>query len=320
MKNDQYFPLEVNMVNDDRVAKVIEKYGIAGYGTYVALLIELRKHNRYKCEKVSLQMLSRLFQIDGEMLEYIIEDSGLFWKRELVRSTQYSSPYLTRVMKRLEEYRKKQAFGGLKRVENVMRNGKGQFTSDAGTVKKSKEEQSTEEQSIITTSSSVADPEISSRRRVSDEKIMPGNSLPTPSVSTPWEEYVHEAFTDESWVRATATKSGMDQYFFSHRPKMIEAFVTHIESQGSGMRINTLQAAKSYMSNFFNEGTVTQQRTLKELQAAEEKQQNSSIHRFETLDPVTGERSYYGVRIPPHAPPRPNDHAIWNDELQLWHK
>ncbi|MDL2299542.1 DUF4373 domain-containing protein, partial [Bacteroides sp. OttesenSCG-928-E20] len=44
-----YIPIETNMMDNDAVCVLINKYGMRGYGTYMAIIIELRKHNNYSC-------------------------------------------------------------------------------------------------------------------------------------------------------------------------------------------------------------------------------------------------------------------------------
>jgi len=133
MKNDQYFPLEVNMINDERLAAITEKYGAKGIGIYLVLLMELRKHNNYRCGLNSIRQLARTYCLGIEVMEHVIHDFELFDICGEEDNLTISSPYLDRVMESMENKRKKCSMAGKRTANAVKRDGSGRFTSIAGT-------------------------------------------------------------------------------------------------------------------------------------------------------------------------------------------
>lgn len=298
MKNDQYFPLEVNLEKDERMAIVIEKHGFEGIGIYTALLMELRRHNNYRCGFTSIRIFARTYGVTFKKIESFIRNYGLFELTGEGDDLVISSPYLDRVMQKLEQKREKCSEAGKKGSASVGRASNGRFTVDDGTVKKSKEEKSKEEKSKENTATAVQ-----------KKQLLPVES---------WEKYVDDAFADKPWVEVLAMKSGMSKYFITHRQWLEEQFRQHVMLQASQERILSLNDAKTYMANFFRQGTVTQKRLEAELLAEQEISHQDSTYRYETVNPATGERTYFGKPIPPDAPPRPNNNAVWAENILKW--
>lgn len=129
MKNDQYFPLEVNMQSNEKVACLTKKLGAKGFGIYILLLIELRKHNHYLCGEATLKVLAKRNQLTFKSVENVVNNFGLFEWVEHDDIMCISSPYLHRVMIPLEEYRRKRSIMAAKSVDKRERDGNGRFTS-----------------------------------------------------------------------------------------------------------------------------------------------------------------------------------------------
>ena len=293
MKKDQYFPLEVNILSDEKMSYMMDKYSLKGLGAYIVLLLELRKDNNYRCNETVLRMLSRTHRTKPEILLSIVRDFGLFEYNDDKGLIQISSPYLNRVMEKLDEMREKASEGASKNVNKRKRNPDGTFTRGAGTVKESKEEESKE---TTTTNIEVAE-------------VMPEHS---------WENYLNEALKNEPWMELLAHNSGLYDSFRLHREEIIEAFRTHILLQGTAEGIQSLKDAKSYLTNFLRPGTPMHTRLAEQLAHNRRASQTSPHNPHETVDPLTGERTYYGNIIPCHAPPRPHIHAVWSEELDEW--
>lgn len=311
MKNEFYFPLEVNLLSNKNVAKLIEKKGARGFGIYIITLIELRLSPNFQNNKESLKAIARRCRIPIKQLEEVLFDYNLFNVTKEEESYIITSPYINRVMdaynKKIENHSK----AGKINSEKAKRNEKGQFTIADGTI----EEKRIEEKRIEHSSSTDVEEESSSRSFVFDENKMPGNNLVQ---LKHWEEYINQALQEESWMEVLAMKSGMGKNFLIHREWLIKQFRQHVILQGSEGRILSLYDAKSYLANFFRQGSITQKNLAEELQKLQQQQQQNSAHRFETIDPITGERSYYGKPIPPYAPPRPNDNAVWIEKERMW--
>ena len=104
MKKDQYFNLEVNLLNDDNIAGMMSELDAAeALGIYVMLLLHLRTKDNYEasCTPLLLRAFARRHDLELDMLEKGLHDYNLFEVDE-ERQT-FRAPYLDRVMQRLEE-------------------------------------------------------------------------------------------------------------------------------------------------------------------------------------------------------------------------
>ncbi len=104
MKKDQYFNLEVNLLNDDNIAGMMSELDAAeALGIYVMLLLHLRAKDNYEasCTPLLLRAFARRHDLELDMLEKVLHDYNLFEVDE-ERQT-FRAPYLDRVMQRLEE-------------------------------------------------------------------------------------------------------------------------------------------------------------------------------------------------------------------------
>ena len=115
MKKDQYFNLEVNLLNDDNIACMMSEMNAAeALGIYVMLLLHLRTKDAYEasCKPVLLKAMARRYDVDEVAVERVLREFDLF---ELDEERQmFRSSYLDRVMKSLEEKRKMDIENGKK--------------------------------------------------------------------------------------------------------------------------------------------------------------------------------------------------------------
>ena len=114
MKKDQYFNLEVNLLNDDNIASMMSEMNAAeALGIYVILLLHLRTKDAYEasCKPVLLKAMARRYDVDEVAVERVLREFDLF---ELEERQMFRSSYLDRVMKSLEEKRKMDIENGKK--------------------------------------------------------------------------------------------------------------------------------------------------------------------------------------------------------------
>lgn len=78
MKKDQYFNLEVNLLNDDNIAGMMLELGAANaLGVYVMLLLHLRTKDNYEasCRPLPLKALAKRYDVDVDLIGRIPESS-----------------------------------------------------------------------------------------------------------------------------------------------------------------------------------------------------------------------------------------------------
>lgn len=294
MKKDQYFPHEANLRQTSEFMHLIEKEGMAGYGIYWGIIEYLRSQDNYIGDLRVLKSLSAQMRTSITRLLRILKNYGLF---ELTDYTFQSSKLIT-LMKPLESKRKLMD----KRSSNDdatinLRNRRNSLETNitSVTVKKSKEKKSKENTS-------------------SAEEVAAVVAAPL-SCKLPWEEYVDELDKEQQWKEIMAMRTGLKMEFFSLYPRIVECFKNHVRALGKERSILSSSDAKQYFCFFLAPGSNTYQRLMAQLKQPSDK---DSPYRFEERDPITGQRSYCGVPIPPDAPPRPNAQAVWNSETHQW--
>lgn len=97
-----------------------------------------------------------------------------------------------------------------------------------------------------------------------------------------------------------------------------ESGTKHIRTYGKESAIFSPSDAKSYFSNFIRLGNPTRQKLDAHLARQQCASRTTDPYRYEQRDLLTGGRLYCGRLIPADAPPRPNENAVWNEELQEW--
>ena len=294
MKKDQYFPHEANLRQTSEFMHLIEKEGMAGYGIYWGLIEYLRSQDNYIGDLRVLKSLSAQMRTSITRLLRILKNYGLF---ELTDYTFQSSRLIT-LMKPLESKRKlmdKRSSNDDETINLRNRRNSLETNTTSVTVKKSKEKKSKENTS-------------------SAEEVAAVVAAPL-SCKLPWEEYVDELDKEQQWKEIMAMRTGLKMEFFSLYPRIVECFKNHVRALGKERSILSSSDAKQYFCFFLAPGSNTFQRLMAQLKQPSDK---DSPYRFEERDPITGQRSYCGVPIPPDAPPRPNAQAVWNSETKQW--
>ena len=115
---------------------------------------------------------------------------------------------------------------------------------------------------------------------------------------------------EQQWQELMAIRCGLKKQFFALYPRIVESFKNHVRSIGKEGHILSLSDAKHYFCFYLDPGSITFKRMVEELQKPVDK----GVYRYEDRHPSAGPRSYCGVPIPPEAPPRPNNQAVWTGE------
>ena len=302
MKNDQYIPHEVSMRSNSQVINLIEAEGAAGYGFYWALLEYLRAQNHYTGDIRAIKNIARQMKIRIDKAIRVLNDYGLF----VVENTLFSSQFLNERMvsfdrqrARCEAYkRKKDAELVSENVGNVSETPCNPLEiKDAFDTINNKQPQPLKQPQPTTTSSS-------SKEDVADDDV----------IKQPWESHVDSLRHEEQWKEVMAMRSGMGKDFIRRFDEVLQHFKQHVRAVANESHILSPSEAKKYFCFYLTPGSTPYQNLMLHLKQAEAK----DVYRFEQRNTDTGERSYCGVPIPHHAPPRPNDQAVWNEETEKW--
>lgn len=294
MENNQYIPFGTNHSSDDKIIALIEACGMEGYGIYIALLFELRKRCGYRCALQSLPALARRWAVDADLLLSIVDNFGLFGftVREAAETGAetdckpdcFFSPYLNELMEPFVQKCLSQSAGGKKRAVTAERTANGRFTSSLQVIEENRIKEN--------------------RKEEKKEKR--------------WELLLLEIFKEQSWVETEAMHSGMGMRFMEQLPEIVDFFKHHVRTYGKEYTIQSDADAKSYFSNFIRPGSPTRKVLDAHLAKLQHTERVTNPYRHEQRDPLTGDRSYCGRPIPTDAPPRPDENAVWNEELREW--
>ena len=130
-----------------------------------------------------------------------------------------------------------------------------------------------------------------------------------------WEQCINEAFITQSWLEAVGMMSGLKELFLNNLSFIRDLFKKHVVAQGNTGGITSVSEAEAYFANYIRRERPTRLFLEEKLKERSRMQNEStSLSPYETYNPLTGERSYCGVPLPP----RPNGRATWDNLKQSW--
>ena len=351
MKKDQYFNLEVNLLNDDNIAGMMSELDAAeALGIYVMLLLHLRTKDNYEasCTPLLLRAFARRHDLELDMLEKVLHDYNLFEVDE-ERQT-FRAPYLDRVMQRLEEKWRMDTENGKKGGRPKKRAKCAETPATKGRKPNETQERRDEEKIGITpvvnnSSNTLAGGAADAAMVVAEteEKISASGSSETSEVRTAssvpvgrgmriravdeegqqplqpvlsWETLVDRLADSRLYMELAGQRSGLGRLFIDHQQQIIGLFKKHILLYGKESGLLFFEDVKRYFSNYIAAGSPTCRMLREELMREIKERESRDVSRFESV--VDGKRMYLGRLIPDSAPPRPDNSAVWDDAHKRW--
>lgn len=351
MKKDQYFNLEVNLLNDDNIAGMMSELDAAeALGIYVMLLLHLRTKDNYEasCTPLLLRAFARRHDLELDMLEKVLHDYNLFEVDE-ERQT-FRAPYLDRVMQRLEEKWRMDTENGKKGGRPKKRAKCAETPATKGRKPNETQERREEKKIGITpvvnnSSNTLAGGAADAAMVVAEteEKISASGSSETSEVRTAssvpvgrgmriravdeegqqplqpvlsWETLVDRLADSRLYMELAGQRSGLGRLFIDHQQQIIGLFKKHILLYGKESGLLFFEDVKRYFSNYIAAGSPTCRMLREELMREIKERESRDVSRFESV--VDGKRMYLGRLIPDSAPPRPDNSAVWDDAHKRW--
>lgn len=351
MKKDQYFNLEVNLLNDDNIAGMMSELDAAeALGIYVMLLLHLRTKDNHEasCTPLLLRAFARRHDLELDMLEKVLHDYNLFEVDE-ERQT-FRAPYLDRVMQRLEEKWRMDTENGKKGGRPKKRAKCAETPATKGRKPNETQERREEEKIGITpvvnnSSNTLAGGAADAAMVVAEteEKISASGSSETSEVRTAssvpvgrgmriravdeegqqplqpvlsWETLVDRLADSRLYMELAGQRSGLGRLFIDHQQQIIGLFKKHILLYGKESGLLFFEDVKRYFSNYIAAGSPTCRMLREELMREIKERESRDVSRFESV--VDGKRMYLGRLIPDSAPPRPDNSAVWDDAHKRW--
>ena len=353
MKKDQYFNLEVNLLNDDNIAGMMSELDAAeALGIYVMLLLHLRTKDNYEasCTPLLLRAFARRHDLELDMQEKVLHDYNLFEVDE-ERQT-FRAPYLDRVMQRLEEKWRMDTENGKKGGRPKKRAKCAETPATKGRKPNETQERREEEKIGITpvvnnSSNTLAGGAADAAMVVAEipaaaatgnsgtsetSEVRTASSVPVgrgmriravdeegqqplqPVLS--WETLVDRLADSRLYMELAGQRSGLGRLFIDHQQQIIGLFKKHILLYGKESGLLFFEDVKRYFSNYIAAGSPTCRMLREELMREIKERESRDVSRFESV--VDGKRMYLGRLIPDSAPPRPDNSAVWDDAHKRW--
>ena len=333
MKKDQYFNLEVNLLNDDNIAGMMSELDAAeALGIYVMLLLHLRTKDNYEasCTPLLLRAFARRHDLELDMLEMVLHDYNLFevdeekWRMDTENGKKGGRPKkrakcaetpATKGRKPNEtQERREEEKIGITPVVNNSSNTLAGGAADAAMVVAETEEKisasGSSETSEVRTASSVPVGRGMRIRAVDEE----GQQPLQPVLS--WETLVDRLADSRLYMELAGQRSGLGRLFIDHQQQIIGLFKKHILLYGKESGLLFFEDVKRYFSNYIAAGSPTCRMLREELMREIKERESRDVSRFESV--VDGKRMYLGRLIPDSAPPRPDNSAVWDDAHKRW--
>lgn len=279
MKNDLYFKHDAGASGNHKLMHLIDELGMKGYGTYWRIQETLRMQQNYQAPLTLINRLARRARVMPAFVRQVIENYDLF----VVTEEGFYSPGMAR---RMRAYDLKMAPTLHEEAPlespNPLRNCENTLPN-AHVRREDKREEEGREEGV-----------------------------------NYWERCIDDAFDDRAWLEVVAMHSGLGLEFIQRLEEIRDFFKRHVRTYGKEPTVCSVADAKSYFGNFIRQGTPTLQALRAALSKQQARQKENNPYRYEERDPQTGERIYCGQVIPPDAPPRPSENAVWSNELREW--
>ena len=306
MKKDQYFNLEVNFLSNDNIVRMMMELDAAqSLGIYMMLLTHLRKADNYEasCCPLCMGAFARMYDLDAGVLQRVLREFDLFVLDE--ERQMFRSPYLDRVMARLEERRMINVANGKKGGRPKRMESTPETPMDKGE-KPNQNQKSREEERRVTT---VVKDNNSSNEEKTEKENSAAASDRLQIVSPPEDR-------GQLPLQPVLPWEMLGKLFVERQEEVIAAFKEHIRRFGREDGLLFLRDVKLYFGNYLSPGGRPAQELKKRLLGSCRQSAEEELYRVEQL--IGGQRTYLGHPIPKDAPPRPDRSAVWDEVHWKW--
>ena len=302
-----------DLSGDKRVSNLIDCEGGRGYGNYLYIIELLHKQTDGKLSFRQLKSMHRK-GFPKAYLEKIVRDYNLF----LIEEDEFSSA--------IEFCEKKSAKCAKSTRENCEQTGS-TLPKDSETSQNSEESKNsdnTPNDSTLERKLPLARVRGEKRREdtppIGSPKEGEEEEEKKPSPVLGWKKYLEEMVKDQFWLECVCMKSGYGKLLYRHRDEAVKEFEKHIILFDKGNEILHLKDAKRYFAYFTMEGRTTSKELRDTLLAIDARRQadNPAPNPYRHEQLIDGRRTYLGCAIPDDAPPRPDENAVWNEDMNAW--
>ena len=324
---------------DPRMKQLVEQEGLKGLGAYwviiekLSLLPEPRAQQdflRPYCDRKKIK-LSYLLKIICEYELFDIDEEGFFMPRELNPSRKKEKKasengekvpvFDAKKHEKSQKTARKNTKISRRKIAKNMNNSELENKSASHLKENIKDNIKTAAATKNKKTAAAADDNNASHPQPAGKKEPPfagWKTAVTVRPLRPWRELVNSLPHESLWLDIACMKSGYGALLKRRIHEAIEIFTRHIEAYGKGSTLLEMRDVQSYFVNYVSAGSRTSRMLYEALLALERKQQEAVPNPYRYELRVNGKRTYMGCPIPDDAPPRPNETAVWSDELHAW--
>lgn len=334
MKKNFYLQHPLMAMNDPRMQHLIDMEGLKGIGAYwiiiekLSLLPEPRADFEYLRPFFNKKTpFSYLKKIILEYELFILEEDEFFLPAELNPIRKKEKKTAKKVAKNTEETTEsnanstenEQKTAGKRRNpsgfshENLPENpNKPLLSCKLARYRGEKKEENIKDNNI-TTSSSLAE-----RRKSAATTTDKFGNVQVLHRVIPWEESLKNLSEDSCYIDLAYLHCGYGALLKRRFKDAVEYFKRHIILYHKQDNLNNEYEVYRYFANFTAAGGRTSGELRNYLLKLDEadRLKHPDAYRYEKL--IDGKRTYNGCPLPSDAPPRPNDHCLWNDATRKW--
>ena len=277
-----WIKLPVNLMDDARIAELIEQKWANGLGIYIHVLMELYRRPNRSLTKTQAKHL----QVRGasqKTVRQVLEDYGLFITDEHDRV--YSAiDFLD--FEDTEEPDKGEPMG----TGNPKGGGRVRDSDASPTPARVYIDKDRDKDLLL----------------LKEEKAKGERN-----------DFLAELRTDDPWAESVMMRSGFSGLLLRNWEEAIRQFRLHAEANDNLRNIHSLREAKQYF-NCYTTHPVTGPALRKALEAHEANHPERNPYRVEDKGSCPGHRFYHGIPLPDDAPPRPDERADWDFGEGCW--
>lgn len=349
MKKNFYLQHPLMAMQDPRMQNLVEKEKLRGVGAYwfiiekLGMLPEQRATFEYlqpycKSRKIPFAYLKKII-LEYEL--FTLEEDGHFVPAELNPSQKKRDKMIEKVAEGdVSKCRKNKNQPSLlneevekaaKKLSKPLNNGNlskmnnNIYKENIKDIIATSTEEKKETADVATVSSNVQDaggrPPVNPDGNLQNHYDKYGHQLPPLQPIRPWQEMVNELSQESTWLEVACMKSGYAMLLKRCLSKAIETFRHHIEAYDKGEYLLKMSDVHTYFINFVAAGSRTSKELhniLLEYDAHTNPTLSATDNPYRHEQLIDGKRTYLGCPIPDDAPPRPDENAIWNEEIRTW--
>lgn len=282
-KNIAWIKMPVTLTDDERIAELVAKKGMAGLGVYNYIICEMYRRKSRCLTMTQLKAMSVKGATQKTVLA-VVDEFGLFRKDKM--GHVYSAIDYLGFDDEINDDDNPSTCSGQADDDNI-------FNRDTNTI-------------------GFESPSIPSPARVNNKDIDEDKDHHNDGA-----DYIMQIPEHSQWTEVALMKSGFGMLIKRNWQVTLDLFRNHAIANCTIGQIHSVDDAKKYF-HFYVTNPTSGSMLRKALEDYERQHPLQNPYRFEDVNSANDHRSYHGIPIPDNAPPRPDERADWDYENECW--